>query len=425
MIIDKPKTNIEMSAEMDEKLFSISFEDQGMIFDILRNKLYSNPILAICREIACNARDSHREVGTPDKAIVIHLPSSLEAYYKVKDFGTGISPDRMENIFIKYGSSTKRESNVFTGAYGLGCKTPLSISDSFSIATNYNGISYNYICFIDETKVGKLILANQQPTKEPNGTEIQIPVLDKDFHLFADYTEQACRHWTVKPIIKGNREIHWQTITPLLEGENWKVAQGNSYSNNIKIIVDGIEYPLEMESVMKYSNSKLINNIRGDILLYCNTGEISLSASREQVYLDDKTKKLIKARLEVVFSEIKVQITQKISQAANLFEANCLFHTEVKKLFHEPSILGTFEWQNTKLTRTAYQNLDCLVYHFSKQKRKRYRHYNYNAAHPEKLYRSVQKSINFDNKCVLFVNDLPLLKLPISTSKKPLMMTPT
>ena len=418
MILDQIKSNIEMSGEMDEKLFSISFEDQGMIFDILRNKLYSNPILAICREISCNARDAMREVGTPDKPIVIHLPSSLEAYYKIKDFGPGISPDRMENIFIKYGSSTKRESNVFTGAYGLGCKTPLSVSDSFSITTNYNGTSYNYICFIDETKVGKLLLANQQPTKEPNGTEIQIPALEKDFHLFADYTEQACRHWEVKPIIKGNRQIHWRNITSLLEGDNWKIIEGNSYSYAVKIIVDGIEYPLELDSLTKYTDAKLINKVRGDILMYCGTGEISLSASREQVYLDDKTKKLIKNKLEIIFSDVKDQITDKIKQATNLFEANCILFSTTKRLFHEPSILGNFKWQGKALSKNNYQPVECVVYHFNKQKPNRYRRYNSSGSGAEKIYRSVQKSITFDDKCVLFVNDLPLTEITNKHIKK-------
>src|SRR6185369_4300729 len=110
MKLNETKPYLEMSGELEEQFFSI--QDQGMIFDILRNKMYSNPILAICREISCNARDAHREVGATEVPVHIHLPNTLEPYYKVKDFGPGISPDRMSNIFIKYTASTKREDNV-------------------------------------------------------------------------------------------------------------------------------------------------------------------------------------------------------------------------------------------------------------------------------------------------------------------------
>src|SRR5271170_439423 len=146
MKLNIPVPVIESSDDLQEKLFSIG--DAGMVFDILRNKLYSNPILAVCREISCNARDAHREVGKFEEPIIIQLPTYIEQYYKVKDFGPGISPDRMENIFIRYGSSTKREDNNQMGAFGLGAKSFFSLTDSASIITTFNGITYNYTCFI-------------------------------------------------------------------------------------------------------------------------------------------------------------------------------------------------------------------------------------------------------------------------------------
>src|SRR5579885_1217310 len=155
MRLNEVRPKVETSGELEEQFFSI--EDQGMIFDILRNKMYSNPILAICREITSNARDAHREVKTPEVPVQITLPNHLEEYYKVKDFGPGISPDRMTNIFIKYTASTKRGDNVQTGGFGLGAKTPFAYSDSFSVVTVYNGIKYDYSCFIDETRVGKMV----------------------------------------------------------------------------------------------------------------------------------------------------------------------------------------------------------------------------------------------------------------------------
>src|SRR5665213_3254503 len=118
MKLNEAKPFFESSQDLEEHFFSI--QDQGMLFDILRSKMYSNPILAICREISSNARDAHREAGKPELPIEIHLPLGLEPYYSIKDYGPGISPDRMINIFIKYTASTKREDNMQTGGFGLG-----------------------------------------------------------------------------------------------------------------------------------------------------------------------------------------------------------------------------------------------------------------------------------------------------------------
>src|SRR5271163_3034575 len=131
MKLNETKPYYESSGDLEEHFFSI--KDQGMIFDILRSKMYSNPILAICREITSNARDAHREVGKANVPIHIQLPSNLQPEYRIKDYGPGISPDRMLNIFIKYTASTKRDDNIQTGGFGLGAKTPFAYSDQFLV----------------------------------------------------------------------------------------------------------------------------------------------------------------------------------------------------------------------------------------------------------------------------------------------------
>ena len=45
-----------------EAQFSID-GDSEVIFDILRSKMYSDKIGAVCREVASNSRDANREAG--------------------------------------------------------------------------------------------------------------------------------------------------------------------------------------------------------------------------------------------------------------------------------------------------------------------------------------------------------------------------
>src|SRR5574337_1297751 len=349
MKLNDIRPNIETSGNLEEQFFSI--QDQGMIFDILRNKMYSNPILAICREISCNARDAHREMGKADVPIHIQLPNNLEPFYIIKDFGPGISPDRMANIFIKYTASTKRNDNIQTGGFGLGAKTPFSYSDTFTIKTNYNGKQYNYACFIDETKVGKLVLMSEEDTSEPNSTEIIIPVKPIDFNNFANWTEHATRHWDVKPVITGLSGFKWQSHTKVLEGSGWAIVSNETdrYSRHPKLIIDGIEYPLDLASLRTYADPKLIDAAKGNLHLYFGIGELSLSASREQVYLDKPTQEKIKNRLEEVIKEIKQMVISKIDGFPNLWDANVFYRITLANAFADLSFLGKLMWNNIPL----------------------------------------------------------------------------
>jgi hypothetical protein len=398
MLLNESRPNVETSGELEEQFFSVA--DQGMIFDILRSKMYSNPILAICREVSCNARDAHREVGKTDVPIHIHIPTALEPYYKIKDFGPGISPDRMSNVFIKYTASTKRNDNVQTGGFGLGAKTPFSYADTFAITTNVDGIQYGYACFIDETKVGKLMLTSQAPTQEPNGTEIKIPVKPQDSNDFASWTEQACRHWTVKPITKG-QEIRWTVLEPILEGKNWSITRCHDWNRVAMMVIDGIEYPLPIDTLRKFADAKLIDSSKGNFIMYFGVGELTLSASRENIFLDDKTKGIIKRRLEDIFQEIKQRAVDKIATFPNLWDANVYYRQELKQGFGDIRFLGSMNWQGIKLSED-YIKTECVTYSFVKG-----RHTRRNQD-PNKLSRSTTQHLAFQEHSALFINDLPL-----------------
>lgn len=400
MKLSEVKPFYESSGDMEEHFFSI--QDQGMIFDILRSKMYSNPILAICREITSNARDAHREVGKPMTPIEIHLPMNLEPEYRVRDFGPGISPDRMLNIFIKYTASTKRDDNTQTGGFGLGAKTPFAYSDQFVVNTVHNGIKYSYSCAIDSTKVGKIALQHKTQTAEPNGTEIVIPVKPIDFNFFRQWTEQACRHWEVKPKVVG-APIQWTTFNKVIEGNRWAIAVTNDYQRNAKLVIDGIEYPLELDTLRKYADPKLIDSANGTFIMYFGVGELTLSASREQIYLDKPTQDKIRDRLTEIHAEIKKRVEDKIQAFPNLWEANIYYRRELTAAFHNLNFLGSLQWKGHKL-HNGYMEVKCNVYSFQRGK-----HSRKHGTDPNKISRSGRgSSLEFTENTKLYLNDLPI-----------------
>lgn len=398
MILNEVKPNVEILGEMEEKFFSVS--DLGMIFNILRSKLYSNAVLAICREISCNARDAHREAGKPDLPIQISLPTYMEKSYKIKDWGPGISPDRVEKIFINYASSTKRHDNTQTGAFGIGSKSPFAYTDSFSIVTIHQGIRYNYNAYIDATKIGKLALSGQTPTDEPDGTEIIVPVMDKDFNNFTIFTEQACRHWDVKPIIKGG-EIQWGTPKLLLEGNGWAIAHtGDHYGRHCKVIIDGIEYPLELEAIRKRADPQVIDAARGNLMLYFGVGQLALTANREQLSLDEPTQALIRNRLEEVVKDVKKGIQDKLDSFDNLWDANIYYRYSLKAGFNSLRFLGEMKW-NDIVVDDDYRTLACPAFTFTKGGGRR-------SKDPNRLVRHSTHNFQFGENIGIYINDLSL-----------------
>jgi hypothetical protein len=319
MIINEKKPTIESSEEMKSMMFGVG--DLGMLFNILRSKLYSNPVQVICREISCNARDAHREVGSGNKPIQITLPNALEPNLRIKDWGPGISPDRVANIFVNFGASTKRSSNEQTGGWGLGGKSFFAYTDCAVIETIYDGIKYCYSCVIDETKIGKCMEISRTKTKDPNGTEVIIPIKPNDFKAFAEAVEYTTRYFDPRPIIKGGK-INYQEMKPIISGNDWALCPSSGYDVSCRLIIDGVEYPLVHTSLKDWQNLKLLQSHNYQVLLHFKTGELSLSASREAVHLDDETEAKITKRLIVSYNEIREQIQSKIDKSTTFLEAN-------------------------------------------------------------------------------------------------------
>ena len=325
----------QVSADVpfEEKFFSI--ENSSMIFDILRSKMYSDPIAAICREISCNARDAHREVGKFDLPIMVQLPKYGDLFFKVKDFGPGISKDRIDNIFLKYTAYTKRNDNVQTGGFGLGAKTPFAYSDSFTIITNVDGIKYNYLCYIDETKIGKLTLISEANTDECNGTEIIVPVKKDHISDFHSKFLDSIKHWQVYPNLYNGEPVARKESSKnseKIEGNNWVLlnssgmVSGYSYYHNsyydtkCYLLIDDIEYKCPNDTLSKLSGGSL-PNYNGVLYLKFNIGDLALSATRESVYFNDKTNNAIKEKIKEFSNEIVKIIQEEIDKTNHYWEA--------------------------------------------------------------------------------------------------------
>ena len=113
-------TNTEITRDGVSESRGFAIKASAQAFRILSDGLYSDKVRAIIRELGSNAWDAHIEAGTTDRPFQVHLPNEIEPWYAIRDYGTGLSHDKVMGLYSTYFDSTKDSSNDFTGAMGLG-----------------------------------------------------------------------------------------------------------------------------------------------------------------------------------------------------------------------------------------------------------------------------------------------------------------
>lgn len=168
---------------------------------ILSN-IYSRPLEATCREPICNAWDAHLAAGKKDVPIQITI---TEDKFVIRDFGSGIDPDIIEDVYAVYGNSTKKDCALSTGGFGLGCKAPFTYVDSFTVISYYNGTKTVYslikgdINHNGETTMNEIVAV---PTTE-TGLEVIIPIVDGTSGEILRLCRALCFTGSIKALING------------------------------------------------------------------------------------------------------------------------------------------------------------------------------------------------------------------------------
>lgn len=292
--------------------------DVSVIIDILRNRLYEKKKQTTVQEYICNGRDALREIGKPDSDMEVTIPTHFSPTFKVRDYGVGIAPERMMDIFIKYGASTKRGDNVQTGGLGIGGKSFFSYTDSFSINTFLNGVKRSYVAHIGTDNAGRLDLIDTQPTTERNGTEILGAVKRDDVYEFRDAVLRAVYFWENRPTLKGVTDvpdlvkgyclgeveiIHEDLVPDFVDG---------GYGKEVLGVIDGIPYVISEKLLNKCETLKKLNSfVRRKLLLKFGNGVVEVAASRESIA--DSPKSV--AALEQIAKKAGLEIKNHIAKS--------------------------------------------------------------------------------------------------------------
>lgn len=287
----------------------IDASSMDMIMGFLRDKIYSDKILAPIREYCCNALDAMVEANNVIDTVKVKLDRVNDYYvWSVRDYGLGLSDDDITNIFGCYGASRKRHTNDQIGSYGIGSGSAFAYTDSFYITSCHQGKKSSYVCTLGKgdngVSVGEIYKISEEYTTE-RGIEISFEVSSYDVSTFSSKTTALVRAY--KPNAKLLFEDMYRnvTITPdtplnsLSVGEytisNYDSTFPTGGTYNYVIRMGGVCYPYtsSIPDIRSFSNIVVV-----DVPI----GKLSIPISRESIEntpINDK-----------VFSEIEIYLNE-------------------------------------------------------------------------------------------------------------------
>jgi len=315
MKVERVNNEISKSENFEQKTFSIKVCAKA--FDIFSSKLYSDIHMAIIRELSANAWDSHCQAGKEKVPFHVHLPNTLEPFFSIRDFGTGLSHEDVMTLYTTYFESTKTETNDQVGSFGLGSKSPYAYTDNFTVTSFFNGKKTIYSMFKGEEGFPVVAVLNQTETEEDNGLEILMASKTKDIDIFLKKAAFIYNHFPVYPVISGN-SYQRPNQNFLLHGTDWKLfSKGEPGIENV-LIMGCIAYPIQLDFFEREIRDFLYS---ARLQLQIPIGSVQVSANREEIHYDDKTIESIQTKIKTVISEVKDKFIKEINKKESLYEA--------------------------------------------------------------------------------------------------------
>lgn len=333
-----------LDGNIDRSTASVmGIDDSGMahVMGVLTN-LYQDKNLAVLREYSTNAADSHVAAGT-DRPIEVNLPSDLNPTLVIRDHGVGLSERELTEVYARYGTSTKRDTNTQVGAFGLGCKSAFTLGEQFVVTAVKDGRKTVALFAVNDTGVGTMNVVARGDTDETNGVLVSIGIGD-----VARMNAKAAEFFSV-----------WQPGSVLVDDS----APDSVYADGIpladdlyikrneglgeaRVVMGNVSYPVS-SAVMRTAaagNGDASEDLfwrltQGQSTLFITApiGSVDITPSREGLRDTDKTVSFIAAALLRSGTKITEYIQSALSSAPSFTHA-ALALTDTKSVLHAAGI---------------------------------------------------------------------------------------
>lgn len=311
MKIHTNDTQAETFGVISQNSFSIKATPK--MLKILSSGIYSNKVLAIVRELCANAIDAHRAGGRSDVPFFVHLPTTIEPWFAVRDTGIGLSDRDAMILYTTYGESTKDNSDLDVGGFGVGSKTPFCYTSSFTVISVHGGMRRVYSAFSDNTGFN-MVKLHEEATTDHVGLEVRVPVNAADFQKFRDTLVQVAEYFTLRPDCNIPGIYVYDRGETAYETEKFRFyKKKNSYygSERATAVIGPIGYPINFESVqIDYDEANLLRNFGLD--MFYGIDELDVAVSRETLSYEQRTIDRLKSDLQTAIKELKANFVSNM-----------------------------------------------------------------------------------------------------------------
>lgn len=334
---------------IDEAQYHFDPRNLRHIAAILR-EMYSDPVLAVVREYSANARDAHVLAGKADDPFQITVPTVHKPEIVFRDFGKGLTDGETKELILGYGASgeEKRTSNAMVGGFGIGAKCAFAVADQFLFTSYYGGIANVWQCFRDQDDECRANKLSANPSDQPSGVEVRIPVPTEDVPVFQARIGSAFRFYDVKPTLlsapadlvsfvnlpvpdsalsgqmvittkSGKIPVAWKLlpdVEDVLKDYDPASSSSSRFGSSSRrarkaaksaVIMGGIAYPLDMS---QSSSQKRLDNL----LIEAPIGTFQLAPSRESLSYTRRVKEELSRIVDGVIQEATAQFATKLEE---------------------------------------------------------------------------------------------------------------
>lgn len=307
---------------------TVSADGAAHIMSLLTD-LYSDPHQAVLREYSSNALDSHKASGQT-RPIEISLPSALSPNFVVEDWGLGMSTSDIRDIYSSYGKSTKRNDFSQVGAFGLGCKSALTMTQQFTIRAVKDGELTVALIGRGEDGVGEVNIITSAKTDDPNGVKVTIPV--SDYYRFNSQVERFFFTWPKDSVLVDGTapaSLHSQDYTEAESGLFlYKTGTSNQYIDypGLQVTMGGIAYQVDpanfttaLVGVARAVWQTALNRV--SFVSEIPIGSVDLTPSREAIRYSPRSNAFLASLLTKISEEFVEIINTSVESATDRAEA--------------------------------------------------------------------------------------------------------
>lgn len=315
----------------------IDMSNMKLLMEMFSKNIYSDAIGSTVRETVSNALDSSRRAGSNEPVIVSLNPIATGEYeYSVEDFGLGLDDEDVQGTISKYMASTKRGDNLELGMYGIGFKSPLAYTSSFTFICRKDGMERKYMMYEGE-EINSIDLLDESPTDKVNGVKVIVPVKYSDRSSFVMKIKEQLAYfdnvWFDVNIQNPSYDYQRSEYAPKTISNDFVIHRSESFQwsemsadKSLHLCLDNVYYPLDFDKLG-------IDRINVPVALRFTLEDgLFPTINREAIRYTPETKSTILGKLKKVADYFMEKYNETITEADDLQQVINYYKSNERKV---------------------------------------------------------------------------------------------